>query len=465
VKKRKNNSILFLWYLGEKVHYLFIEGKDTGLMVSMKWYDEVEYIRKQAMKNNEFFSASLPMIASENVLSPLCREMLLTDFHGRYAEGTPGNRYYEGCKYFDLVEEKTVELGKKLFHCNYADVRPTSGTIANMAVLKALIKPGETATVLDTANGAHISFGKYGAAGVRGINLVSYPFSNEEMNIDVDGAVKLIKQVKPKLALCGQSVFLFPTPLKPIAEAAHEVGAYVVYDAAHVLGLIAGKKFQDPLREGADVMNGSTHKTLPGPQGGMILSDHKGETDDDKGFLRKLGFGVFPGVTSSYHLHHVAAKGIAFAEHLEFGEAYADQTIKNAKRLAQALFDEGFKVFGEKLGFTKSHQVLVEIGPKKGKEASVVLENAGIVTNMNMIPGDSDPLNPSGLRLGTPELTRIGMKENDMDQVATFYARALLKKENPKKIKDDVKDFRKDFQELHYCFTKGFRGYDYHKLV
>jgi glycine hydroxymethyltransferase len=413
----------------------------------MKWYDEVEYIRKQAMKNNEFFAHSLPMIASENVLSPLCREMLISDFHGRYAEGTPGNRYYEGCKFFDLVEEKTVELAKKLFSCRYADVRPTSGTVANMAVLKALIKPGETATVLDTANGAHI------------------PFSNEEMNIDIDGAVKLIKQVKPKLALCGQSVFLFPTPLKPIAEAAHEVGAYVVYDAAHVLGLIAGKRFQDPLREGADVMNGSTHKTLPGPQGGMVLSDNEANTDDEKAFFRKLGFGVFPGVTSSYHLHHVAAKGIAFAEHLEFGEAYADQIIKNAKQLAQALHEQGFKVFGEKLGFTKSHQVLVEIGPGKGKEASKILEDAGIVTNMNMIPGDVDPLNPSGLRLGTPELTRIGMKEKEMDDVAIFYARVLLKKENPKKIRDDVKEFRKDFQELCYCFKEGFRGYDYSKLI
>jgi glycine hydroxymethyltransferase len=294
---------------------------------------------------------------------------------------------------------------------------------------------------------------------------VSFPFSNEEMIIDVDGAVKLIRQVKPKLALCGQSVFLFPTPLKEIAEAAHEVGAYVVYDAAHVLGLIAGKCFQDPLREGADVMNGSTHKTLPGPQGGMILSDNPAGTDVEKAFFRKLGFGVFPGVTSSYHLHHVAAKGIALAEHLEFGEMYADQTIKNAKQLAQSLYEQGFKVFGEKLGFTKSHQVLVEIGPGKGKEASVILEDAGIVTNMNMIPGDADPLNPSGLRLGTPELTRIGMKEKEMQEIAVFYARALLRKENPKKIRDDVREFRKDFQELCFCFKDGFRGYDYPKLM
>jgi len=431
----------------------------------MSWYNEVEYIRKQAKNNNKFFAESLPMIASENILSPLCREMLITDFHGRYAEGTPGKRYYAGCKIFDLVEIKAMELAKKLFNCNYTDVRPTSGTTANIAILKALIKPGETATVLDLANGAHISFGKWGGAGVRGINLVSYPFNDEEMNIDIDGAVKLIKKVKPKVALNGRSVFLFPSPIKELAEAAHDVGAYLVYDAAHVLGLIGGKQFQDPLREGADVMSGSTHKTLPGPQGGMIVSDHKGDTDEDKSFLRKLGFGVFPGVTSSYHLHHVAGKAIAYAEHLEFGEAYAKQTIKNAQHFAQSLYERGFKVFGEKLGFTKSHQILVEIGPGKGKETSKKLEDAGIITNMNTIPGDEDPLNPSGLRLGTPELTKIGMKESEMDEIADFYERALLKNEDLKKIKVDVKEFRKDFQEIHYCFKEGFRGYDYHKLV
>jgi glycine hydroxymethyltransferase len=431
----------------------------------MSWYKEVEYIRKQARLNNELFANSLPMIASENVLSPLCREMLITDFHGRYAEGTPGKRYYEGCEIFDRVEEKAMEVAKKLFNCSYADVRPTSGTTANIAVLKALIKPGETAVVLDLANGAHISFGKWGGAGVRGINLVSYPFNDEKMNIDIDGAFKLIKKIRPKLCLNGRSVFLFPSPIKELAKAAHEVDAYLIYDAAHVLGLIGGKQFQDPLREGADVVNGSTHKTLPGPQGGMVLSDHKGDTDEDKSFLRKIGFGVFPGVTSSYHLHHVAAKAIAFAEHLEFGKAYAKQTIKNAQALAQSLYERGFQVFGEKLGFTKSHQILLAIGPGKGKEASKKLADAGIITNMNTIPGDEDPLNPSGLRLGTPELTRIGMKESEMDEVAEFYKRVLLDNDDTKKIKKDIKEFRKDYQTLHYCFKEGFRGYDYFKLV
>jgi len=405
------------------------------------------------------------LIASENVLSPLCREMLITDFHGRYAEGTPGKRYYEGCDIFDRVEEKAMELARKLFNCSYADVRPTAGTTANIGILKALIKPGETAVVLDLANGAHISFGKWGGAGVRGINLVSYPFNDEVMNIDVDGAVKLIKKIKPKVALNGRSVFLFPSPIKELAEAAHDVGAPLVYDAAHVLGLIGGKQFQDPLREGADVMSGSTHKTLPGPQGGMIVSNHKSDNEESKSFLRKLSFGVFPGVTSSYHLHHVAAKAIAYAEHLEFGEAYAKQIIKNAQSFAQALHERGFKVFGEKLGFTKSHQILLAIGPGKGKEASKKLVDSGIVTNMNTIPGDKDPLNPSGLRLGTPEVTRIGMKEKEMDEIAEFFKRAILKDEDTKKIKADIKEFRKDFQELHYCFKENFRGYDYHKLV
>ncbi len=430
----------------------------------MDWIDEAKFIQKQAKLNNQFFADSLPMIASENVLSPMCKELLISDFHGRYAEGTPGKRYYEGCEFFDHVERKGIELAKKLFNCSYADIRPTAGTTANMAILKALIKPGETATVLDLANGAHISFGKWGAAAVRGINLVSYPFNDEEMNIDIDGAVKLIKKVKPTLALNGRSVFLFPSPIKEIAEAAHEVGAYLVYDAAHVLGLIAGKQFQDPLREGADVMSGSTHKTLPGPQGGMIVSDHKGETKEDQSFLNRLNFGVFPGVTSSYHLHHVAAKAVAYAEHLEFGEAYAKQTILNAQHLAQALHEQGFKVFGESLGFTKSHQILLSVGEKKGREAAKTLEQAGIVTNMNTIPGDTDPLNPSGLRLGTPELTRIGMKKEEMKDIALFYDRVLHKKEEPKTVKKDIKEFRSRFQEIHYCFKEGFRGYDYHTL-
>lgn len=258
----------------------------------MNFEEEANFVREMAIKNNEFFGECLPMIASENILSPMCQEMLITDFHGRYAEGTPGQRYYQGCKYFDEVEKKGIELARKLFDAKYADIRPTSGTVANMAVFKALTKPGDKVTVLDTADGAHISFGKWGAAGLRSVELHTYPFDDERMNIDVDGAAKVIREVEPKVALFGQSVFLFPTPLKELAEVAHEVGAMVFYDAAHVLGLIAGGRFQQPLKEGADVMTGSTHKTLPGPQGGMILAN---KTREEEKYVRQLDWGVFQG--------------------------------------------------------------------------------------------------------------------------------------------------------------------------
>jgi len=424
----------------------------------MGWYEDALYVREQSVKNNEFFGSALPLIASENILSPLCKEMLITDFHGRYAEGTPGNRYYEGCEFFDKVELKAIELAKKLFKCNYADVRPTAGTTANMAVLKALIKPGETATVLDTADGAHISFGKWGAAGLRGVNLVFYPFDNENMNIDVDGAAKVIREVRPKLALFGQSVFLFPTPLKELAEVAHEVGAYVVYDAAHVLGLIAAGYFQDPLREGADVMSGSTHKTLPGPQGGIVVSWEK--------YAEVIKRATFPGNVSNHHLHHVAGKAIAFAEMLVFGRDYARQIVRNSKALAQALYERGIKVLGEKKGFTESHVVIADV-TKYGNGAVLEkrLEEANIVLNRNLLPYDirfgRHFQNPGGIRMGTQECTRLGMKESEMVEIAELIKRVVVDGEDPGRVRRDVIEFRKNFQKVHYCFPSARKAYEY----
>ncbi len=428
----------------------------------MNFEEEANFVREMAIKNNKFFGESLPMIASENILSPMCQEMLITDFHGRYAEGTPGKRYYQGCKYFDEVEKKGIELAKKLFDAKYADIRPTSGTVANMAVFKALTKPGDKVTVLDTADGAHISFGKWGAAGLRGVELHTYPFDDEKMNIDVDGAAKVIREVEPKVALFGQSVFLFPTPLKELSEVAHEVGAMVFYDAAHVLGLVGGGKFQQPLKEGADVMTGSTHKTLPGPQGGMILAD---KTREEEKYVRQLDWGVFPGVTSSYHLHHVAAKAIAFAEHLAFGKEYAEQIVKNAKKLAEELYNMGFDVLGANYGFTESHQILFKVGEKKGGWAAEELEKAGIIANMNMVPGDEHPLYPSGIRLGVQELTRLGMKEAEMEEVAKFFKRVLVDGEDANKVRKDVIEFKSNYRRIHYCFHKGEDPYAFHELI
>lgn len=432
--------------------------------------EEVDAIRAAARRNNEFFGSSLPMIASENILSPRALEMLVTDFHGRYAEGLPGKRYYQGCAEFDIVEAKGIELAKKLFRVNFANIQATSGTVSNIAVLKALVKPGDQITALSTAAGGHISHAKMGAVGVRGLNVTEYPWDIDQMALDIDGSIKLVRELKPKLCLFGGSVILFPTPLKgAVADACHEVGANIMFDGAHVLGLIAGGKFQQPLHEGADVMTGSTHKTLPGPQGGVVLSDHKGATEADAKFLKSLDQGVFPGTNSSYHLHHVAAKAVAFAEHIEFGAAYADQIIRNAKALGQALAAEGFKVFGEDRGYTASHQVLVQVGQVgegKGRWSAEQLEKAGIITNMNLVPGDTKPMNPSGLRLGTQELTRVGMKEAQMREIAKLYAKTLIKNEAPEKVRAEVQQLRKQFNKVQYCFNDRARsGYEFHEIA
>ncbi len=403
--------------------------------------------------SGQHYRDSLPMIASENILSPLVAKAVNSDLHGRYAEGLPGKRYYQGCDDFDSIESLGIESAKRVFNCNFTNIQSTSGTVSNIAALKALVKPGETITAVSTADGGHISHARMGAVGVRGLNLVTYPWDIDRMEPDIDASIKMIRETKPNLALFGQSVFLFPTPLKELADAAHEVGAKVMYDGAHVLGLIAGGQFQDPLREGADVMTGSSHKTFPGPQGGLVLSN----SSDDK-FHRKLNNSIFPGTCSSYHLHHVAGKAVALAEFEEFGTDYAKNIVANAKSLATALAAEGFDVLAEDRGYTASHQVLTrhgEIDSGAGRKAAELLEKSGIITNMNMLPGDTKAMQPSGLRLGVPELTRVGMGTDEMKDVAVFFSRALLKNEDVSKIKSDVKSFKSNYQTVKYCFESG----------
>ena len=404
-------------------------------------------------ESGRHYRDSLPMIASENVLSPLVRKACDSDLHGRYAEGLPGKRYYQGCDDFDTIEEIGIAAAKRVFDCSFANIQSTSGTVSNMAGLKALAKPGDTITAVSTADGGHISHARMGAVGVRGLNLITYPWIESRMEPDIDAAATLIRETEPSLALFGQSVFLFPTPLQELADAAHEVGARVMYDAAHVLGLIAGGQFQDPLREGADLMTGSSHKTFPGPQGGFLLSD-----SDDAKFMRKLNSSVFPGVCSTYHLHHVAGKAVALAEFEEFGSDYAKDTVANAKALGAALAAEGFDVMAEDRDYTASHQVLTRHGDPDsgaGRDAAALLEDAGIITNMNMLPGDTKAMAPSGLRLGVPELTRLGIGVDEMQDVAGFFARVLIAGNDPCKVKQDVREFKSDYLEVGYCFDPG----------
>ena len=402
--------------------------------------------------SGDLYRNGLGMIASENIVSPMVQKIVASDLHGRYAEGLPGKRYYQGCEDFDTIESLGIELAQKVFNAPFANIQSTSGTVSNIGALKALAKPGDKITAVSTADGGHISHARMGAVGLRDLDLSTYPWDEERMEPDVDGACSLIRSLKPKVALVGQSVFLFPTPLREIADAAHEVGASVMYDGAHVLGLIAGGCFQDPLREGADIVTGSSHKTFPGPQGGFLLS-----SSEDPSFQRKLNTAIFPGVCSSYHLHHVAGKVVALAEFEEYGTAYAHDIINNAQAFAAALAAEGFDVLAESRGYTASHQVLTRHGETDsgaGAKAALLLEESGIITNMNMLPGDTKALTPSGLRLGVQELTRVGMGTLEMQEVAGLYARVLLHSEDPKTVKKDVAHLKSDFQTIRYCLNE-----------
>ena len=416
--------------------------------------DATSKILKAVDDSGNHYRHSIPMIASENILSPLVRRACDSDLHGRYAEGLPGKRYYQGCDDFDTIEEMGIKSARRVFNCNFANIQSTSGTVSNIAALKALSNPGDTITAVSTADGGHISHARMGAVGVRGLNLVTYPWDVERMEPDIDASLSLIRDNEPNLVLFGQSVFLFPTPLRELSDAAHEVGSTVMYDGAHVLGLIAGGVFQDPLREGADVMTGSSHKTFPGPQGGFLLSD-----SEDTTLHKRLNNSIFPGVCSSYHLHHVAGKAVALAEFEQFGAEYANDIVKNAKALGAALSSEGFDVIAEERGFTESHQVLTRHGGPdsgSGMRAAQTLEDCGIITNMNMLPGDTKAMSgPSGLRLGVPELTRVGMGVDEMQDVARFFVRALINKEDTSTVRSEVSSFKSEFQTVRYCFEEG----------
>ena len=403
--------------------------------------------------HHEFIDSAIPLIASENVTSLAVRNALLSDFQHRYAEGLPNQRVYAGCEFIDEIELKAVKLAKELFNAQHVNVQPISGSVANLALYSAFTKPGDTIMTLSVKDGGHITMNRVGLAGKIGLNVVNFPFDKDEFNIDVDRAERVIREAKPKLVLFGASVFLFPHPVRELRDVAKEVGAIVAYDASHVLGLIAGKTFQDPLREGVEVVASSTHKTFPGPQHGMILC--KAE------LAEAVDRAVFPGVVSNHHLHNVAALAIALCEMMAFGCEYARQIVKNAKALAEALADEGFRVVAEHKGFTRSHQVLVDLVPSglSGFKAERMLEQAGILVNRNLLPWDKERgrnfRDPSGIRIGVQEVTRLGMKEAEMEEIARFMADVLLRGRDAKEVAREVAELRKDFRRVEYSFDRG----------
>ena len=430
-------------------------------------YDKIFRLLNQ---HHDWFKNSIPLIASENVSSPAVREAVASDFGHRYAEGWPGERVYAGCKFIDKVELECIELAKQVFNAEFVDVRPVSGVCANLAVYSAFTKPNDIMMALPIPSGGHISHGRkdfYGTAGlVHGLEIEYFVFDKEEMNIDVDKTKDKIKTMisdnkSPKLIMFGGSVFLFPHPIKELADFLKSNNIFICYDSAHVSGLIAGGEFQDPLREGVDTMTMSTHKTLFGPQGGLVLAFEKNAEAIKKA--------TFPGLTSSHHIHHMAAKAVTFAEALEFGKDYASQTIKNAKALAVALNDLGFKVLGEKKNFTQSHQAVVNVlDYGDGGKIEADLEKANIIVNRQLIPGDIKAkrhyMHPGGIRLGTSEVTRLGMKESEMQQIASFIKQIVVDKKDAKEIANQVTELRKNYQKTEYCFDNKLGAYEYVKL-
>ncbi|MDI9644399.1 MAG: serine hydroxymethyltransferase [Candidatus Verstraetearchaeota archaeon] len=411
---------------------------------------EVESIRKIVAEHTQWRGTCLNLIASENVVSKAVKEMLISDLGNRYAIGFLHNRFYSGTKYIDELEGITTDLARRVFDAEHVNYVPISGTMANLVLFNSMTDPGDVVTALSVIDGGHASFRE--CSKIHGVSLVPLPFSMEEMNIDVGEAEKVIGRVKPRIVLLGASEILFPHPIKEIRRIADEIGAIVAYDSAHVLGLIAGKTFQDPLKEGAEIVTGSTHKTFFGPQGGIILCKGKYAKEIDNAAWQ---------LVNNHHIHRVAGLSVALAEFLAFGKDYAAQVVRNARRLAEELHSMGVPVLGEKNGFTRSHQVIFRATNNNGDATSKRLEEANIITTKTPLPSDKTEEDCSGVRLGTQEVTRLGMKEDDMAEVARLVKRVALDRENPASVREEVRSLSSRFTTVRYSFGETDEAYSY----
>jgi glycine hydroxymethyltransferase len=420
----------------------------------------------QATRSHEQYrdQECINMIASEGIKSPAVIEMLNNshDLAGRYAEGENDaqghvkRRYYQGQKYMSQIEDDATDIIKSLFKADWADVRLVSGTHANLATFKglSLASKNNKMVVTPLSCGAHISHDYTGLAGnILGLDNINHVYNIDEFNIDPDKSAYVIRAAKPGIVTFGGSLFLFPHPIKELKAVCDEVGAYVAYDASHVLGLIAGGQFQDPLREGADFITSSTHKTFPGPQGGVIMGNPTSPALEKA--VRKIQFAIFPLSASSTHLGRLPALGIAALEMKLFGSELAKQIVKNAQTAGQYLCENGVKVLAEKKGFTKSHQIAVDIRSYGGgNKIAQDLEDANIVCNKNLLPYDdqSSKENPSGLRIGFQDVTRHGFGEGDIKHLCDLMLDVIKGKRKPAEVKVDVVALKKEFSQVKYGF-------------
>jgi glycine hydroxymethyltransferase len=431
----------------------------------------------QASKAHEQYrdKECINMIASEGIKSPAVNQMLdmSHDLDCRYAEGENDQlghvkkRYYQGQKYMTKIEDNATDIMKSLFGCTWADVRLVSGTHANLATFKglSLASKNNKMVVTPLSCGAHISHDYTGLAGnILGLDNINHVYNIDEFNIDAEKSAYVIRAAKPGIVTFGGSLFLFPHPIKELTEVCHEVGAYIAYDASHVLGLIAGGQFQDPLREGADFITSSTHKTFPGPQGGVIMGSPTNPALEKA--VKKIQYAVFPLSASSTHLGRLPALGIAALEMKVFGKQLATQIVKNAQTAGQYLCENGVKVLAEHKGFTKSHQIAVDIKAfGGGNKIAQDLEDANIILNKNLLPYDdqSSKGDPSGLRIGFQDVTRRGFGEGDIKHLCDLMLDVIKAKRTPAQVKVDVLAFKKEFTQVKFGFQNVQEALNYVK--
>ncbi|MBK8026680.1 MAG: aminotransferase class I/II-fold pyridoxal phosphate-dependent enzyme [Chloroflexi bacterium] len=393
------------------------------------------------------------LLAPEAPTSPTVRRLLSAEIGTRAAEGHIGrvNRWFAGTQYIDEVESLCVELLKKAFRCNYADHRLMGSMLGNMAVYHALAQPGDRVMTAAQPFGGHSSNRVDGPAGTRGVEIHDVPFDAETLEVELDKFEEEAGRVRPKLVVMGMSMTLFPLPVREMSAIISQWGGTFVFDGAHQAGLIAGGQFQDPLREGAAVLTGSAGKTFSGPQSGMIMWN-------DPALTEPLTTAIFPVLAATHQVNRVAALAVSAAEMVEYGQLYMAQIVRNSKALGKALDERGIRVIGAERGYTTTHQVIADV--KRfggGLDVAHRLAEANLITNKNLIPGDTpaDWDRPSGLRMGTIEVTRLGLMEHDMATIADFIARVLVGGEPADQVRREVEAFRLPLQDFYYNFDNG----------
>jgi glycine hydroxymethyltransferase len=394
-------------------------------------------------KHLTYRQGCLNLIASENYSSEKVRDYLSGDFgnrYGCYSTIDPSEREYTGNKYIHEFEMETQELVKEIFKAKYTDLRPIGGHMAGMSVVLAILEPGDLVIEVNLKDWGHGLVGPMCQVKQFDDTInVEYMKFTDDGDVDIDALKAQVKKLRPKLVIFGGSGTLFQEPVKELRPLADELGFYIAYDAAHVTGLIASGEFKNPLDEGADIMFGSTHKSFPGPQGGFVVSNNKE-------LITKVGNTLSPSLVTSHHLNRLPALAASILEMKEFGKEYGRQVVKNSKALAVALDKYGFNVIGKNKGFTDSHLLLVNLGDKIDTAPAKYLERAHILVSDDF--SGSAPV----IRVGTPEVTRKGMKENDMEQIALFIKRLLIDKESIENVAKDVEEFSRKFSGIEYSF-------------